>query len=582
MPEHAFSMLQMGSPKKKSEVIQNLRTLTEMYGSWITDVLTNDEAMHDDKFKATGQTIIDKCNDANRRMNAGIDLIENNDKVYQAFVFMNQAMYLQRSITAFSKDYGNGIPSSLKDYMTDMPEKGRKKDHSEWRPFQIAFVLLNMCGIMDGESPERDIVDLLYFPTGGGKTEAYLGLIAFTIAYRRLSVSDETDYEKDGGVTVFLRYTLRLLTTQQRDRLMRLIVAMEQLREKNEKLYGKERISIGFWVGGNVTPNKFSEYNDSDQFKKREFIRKLTKQIIKCPYCGKPITRDEYDINEKGKYVKIHCADDNCMFSLKTGRTIPVYLVDEEIYAKCPTVIISTVDKFARLPWSERVGLLFGRTDRYCSRCGHIAIGEKHAGRHNADVAAGLERAETVACKPFYPPELIIQDELHLITGPLGTIYGGYETVVEEMCCIEKNGKKIYEAMVPAVTEILAQTNQLHQVLSETLDEKGRKNLQHTISILCAEYCGMYGVGEYLLGLAAQTDQELYLDAMDQAAGNGITLAAEEMMRSYFYGRRGCEVQPGYAKFYSRLVSLRHVASSISDAVEGVEGLEMLVPGAEA
>ena len=443
MPEHAFSMLQMGSPKKKSEVIQNLRTLTEMYGSWITDVLTNDEAMHDDKFKATGQTIIDKCNDANRRMNTGIDLIENNDKVYQAFVFMNQAMYLQRSITAFSKDYGNGIPCSLKDYMTDMPEKGRKKDHSEWRPFQIAFVLLNMCGIMDGESPERDIVDLLYFPTGGGKTEAYLGLIAFTIAYRRLTVSDETDYEKDGGVTVFLRYTLRLLTTQQRDRLMRLIVAMEQLREKNEKLYGKERISIGFWVGGNVTPNKFSEYNDSDQFKKREFIRKLTKQIIKCPYCGKPITRDEYDINEKGKYVKIHCADDNCMFSLKTGRTIPVYLVDEEIYAKCPTVIISTVDKFARLPWSERVGLLFGRTDRYCSRCGHIAIGEKHAGRHNADVAAGLERAETVACKPFYPPELIIQDELHLITGPLGTIYGGYETVVEEMCCIEKNGKKI-------------------------------------------------------------------------------------------------------------------------------------------
>ena len=443
MPEHAFSMLQMGSPKKKSEVIENLRTLTEMYGSWITDILTKDEAMQDDRFKVTGQSIIDKCNDANRRMNAGIDLIENNDKAYQAFVFMNQAMYLQRSITAFSKDYGNGIPCSLRDYMTDMPEKGRKKDHSQWRPFQIAFVLLNLYGIIDGESLERDIVDLLYFPTGGGKTEAYLGLIAFTIAYRRLTTTDETDYEKDGGVTVFLRYTLRLLTTQQRDRLMRLIVAMEQLREKNEKLYGKERITIGFWVGGNVTPNKFSEYSDSDQFKKKEFIRKLTKQIIKCPYCGMDITRDEYDINEKGKSVKIHCADNNCMFSLKTGRTIPVYLVDEEIYAKCPTVIISTVDKFARLPWSEQVGLLFGRTDRCCSRCGHIAIGERHAGRHNADVAAGLEKAETIACKPFYPPELIIQDELHLITGPLGTIYGGYETVVEEMCCIEKNGKKI-------------------------------------------------------------------------------------------------------------------------------------------
>ena len=454
MPEHAFSMLQMGTPKKKVEVIENLRTLTVMYGSWITDILVNDDAMQDDKFKGIGCSIIDKCNDANHRMNAGIDLIENDDKAYQAFVFMNQAMYLQRSITSFSKDYGNGIPCSLRDYMTDIPEKGRKQDHSDWRPFQIAFILLNLYGIMDGESLERDIVDLLYFPTGGGKTEAYLGLIAFTIAYRRLTASDESEYEKDGGVTVFLRYTLRLLTTQQRDRLMRLIVAMEQLREKNQELYGKERISIGFWVGGNVTPNNFSDYSNTDQFKKKEFIRKLTKQIIKCPYCGKEITRGEYDINEKGKYVKIHCADDNCMFSLKTGRTIPVYLVDEEIYAKCPTVIISTVDKFARLPWSEKVGLLFGRTNRFCDRCGHIAIGEKHYGKHNADTKVGLEMAKVVECKPFYPPELIIQDELHLITGPLGTIYGGYETVVEEMCCIERNGKKIRPKYVVSTATI--------------------------------------------------------------------------------------------------------------------------------
>ncbi len=455
MPELVFSMLQMGSPKKKTEVIKNLRLLTSMYGNWIEEVLENDTAMKDDKFRAIGRAIIEKCNEANCRMNVGIDLIENDEKVYQAFVFMNQAMYLQRSITSFSKDYGSGIPCSLRDFMSDMPEKGRKQDHSEWRPFQIAFVLLNLYGIVDGESPEREIVDLLYFPTGGGKTEAYLGLIAFTIAYRRLTAKEETEYEKDGGVTVFLRYTLRLLTTQQRDRLMRLIVAMEQLREKNTELYGNERITIGFWVGGNVTPNKFSDYSDTDQFKKKEFLRKLTKQIIKCPYCGKPIERDDYIINEKGKSVQIHCSDDYCMFSKKTGRTIPVYLVDEEIYAKCPTVIISTVDKFTRLPWTEKVGLLFGKTDRYCSRCGHIAIGDKqHPGRHNADEAAGLEKADVVACRPFYPPDLIIQDELHLITGPLGTIYGGYETVVEEMCCVERNGKKIRPKYVVSTATI--------------------------------------------------------------------------------------------------------------------------------
>ena len=454
MSEHAFSMLQMGCSKKKAEVVSNLHILTSLYGSWITNTLANDKVMNDAKFEVTGQEIIDKCIEANRRMNVGIDLIESDEKVYQAFMFMNQAMYLQRSITAFSKDYGIGIKCSLSDYMKDVPEKGRKQDHSVWRPFQIAFILLNLYGIIDGESLEREIVDLLYFPTGGGKTEAYLGLIAFAIAYRRLTATEETEYEKDGGVTVFLRYTLRLLTTQQRDRLMRLIVAMERLREKNPELYGKERITIGFWVGGNVTPNKFSDYSDTDQFKKKEFIRKLTKQIIKCPYCGKVITKDEYEINEKGKSVKIHCADSFCMFSKRSGRTIPVYLVDEEIYAKCPTVIISTVDKFARLPWTEQAGLIFGKTDRYCTRCGHIAIGQRHAGRHNADGAAGLEKAQTVQCKPFYPPELIIQDELHLITGPLGTIYGGYETVVEEMCYIEKNGKKIRPKYVVSTATI--------------------------------------------------------------------------------------------------------------------------------
>lgn len=454
MPEHVFSMLQMGLPKKKEEVIENLRLLTSMYGSWITDVLVNAVSMQDDKFKTTGQAIIDKCNDANRRMNAGIDLIEKEEKAYQAFVFMNQAMYLQRSITSFSKEYGSGIPCSLKDFMRDIPEKRRKKDHSEWRPFQIAFVLLNLCGIVDGKSPERDIVDLLYFPTGGGKTEAYLGLIAYTIAYRRLTSSEETEYEKDGGVTVFLRYTLRLLTTQQRDRLMRLIVAMEKLREKNEELYGYERVTIGFWVGGNVTPNKFSDYSDTDHFKKKEFLRKLTKQIIKCPYCGKKIIGDEYVVNKKGQSVKIYCADPYCMFFKSSRKPIPVYLVDEEIYAKCPTVIISTVDKFARLPWTEKAGLLFGKTDRYCSRCGHIAIGAKHPNRHNADAAAGLDKAVITGCKPFYPPELIIQDELHLITGPLGTIYGGYETVVEEMCCIERNGRKIHPKYVASTATI--------------------------------------------------------------------------------------------------------------------------------
>jgi len=460
VPDHAFSMLQLGLPKKKEVSVANLRLLTALYGDWIKNELKESPDMQDSSFETTGKEIIRRCEESLRRMNEGISLVENDEKAFKAFTFMNQAMYLQRSITAYSKDCGRGIPCSLSDYMKDIPEKGLKQDHSEWRPFQIAFILQNLKGLINAESDEREIVDLLYFPTGGGKTEAYLGLIAFTIAYRRLTAKDETEYEKDGGVTVFLRYTLRLLTTQQRDRLLKLIVAMEILRENDEKEgnaeYGKTPISIGFWVGNNVTPNKFGDY-EKDEYQRKEFIRKVTKQIIRCPYCGHEITDSNYEINTKLHSVRITCSYDKCRYSRQKGNSIPVYLVDEEIYSKCPTVIISTVDKFARLPWTEQVGLLFGRTDRYCPRHGYQAVGydnELLGKRHNKDATNGLESCVIHACKPFYPPELIIQDELHLISGPLGTIYGGYETVVEDMCCIEREGKKIRPKYVVSTATI--------------------------------------------------------------------------------------------------------------------------------
>lgn len=452
MPQNALSMLYFGMADKKENALNILNQLSSLYGDWINSVLENNPELGKSIPHTKGDEIIDNCKSANQRIMDGITLLKTNEKAYQAFLFMNQSMYLQRSITSFSKDYGKGIPCSLRDYMKDTPERGLKRDHSAWRPFQIAFILLNLRSMIDEECSDRENVDLLYFPTGGGKTEAYLGLIAFTIAYRRLTASSEDEYIKDGGVTVMLRYTLRLLTTQQRDRLLKLVIAMEMIREKHPDLYGSKDISIGFWVGGSLTPNKFSDYSDTDTYKKKDFERKVANQIIKCPYCGKKITRDNYKILPREKSVKISCSDRNCYFSERSGHYIPAYLVDEEIYGKCPTIVISTVDKFAQLPWSENVGLLFGKTDRYCPRCGYIATGADHPQRHNAK--DGLDAVTVEKCKPFYPPELIIQDELHLITGPLGTIYGGYETVIEEMCSLERNGKKILPKYVVSTATI--------------------------------------------------------------------------------------------------------------------------------
>ena len=280
-------------------------------------------------------------------------------------------------------------------------------------------------------------MDLLYFPTGGGKTEAYLGLMAFVIANRRLRAEEGGTYNLDGGVTIMLRYTLRLLTTQQRDRITKMVVAAEMIRRQDPR-FGKEPISIGFWVGSGVTPNKFDEFEekaDRPQDAKRA-KNHVCKQLLTCPFCGKPLKEENFNIDIDRKSIEIYCSDKDCQFyRYKNDRIpIPVYMVDEEIYGKCPTIILSTVDKFARLPWDVNTNALFGRVDRKCSRDGYVAIGAEHV-RHNRTNSLPPSTLENI--RPFLPPELIIQDELHLITGPLGTVYGAYETIIENMCVHE-------------------------------------------------------------------------------------------------------------------------------------------------
>ena len=447
-----FSMRFMSNTKNKAGIFERLNVLADSYGKWIHEKLISDDKMSNADFKEKiGDKVISHCSEALNRIREGIELIANDEVAFDAFCFMNCSMLLQRNIMSYSKKHGAGIECNFRDFVDP-----RKPDTDfGWRPFQIAFILMNLSGIVNPEHKDRDVVDLLYFPTGGGKTEAYLGLMAFVIANRRLRASDASEYNADGGVTAMLRYTLRLLTTQQRDRITKMVVAAELIRQKTYPKYGKEPISIGFWVGGGVTPNKFDELVEKDD-KPGEARRKrnlLYKQLLTCPFCGKPLTEDEFYIDPDRKSVAIYCADRNCMFyKYKQNRIrIPVYLVDEEIYAKCPTIILSTVDKFARLPWDVKTNALFGRVDRVCSRDGYVAIGEEHK-RHNR--TQELPTSTLTPIRPFLPPELIIQDELHLITGPLGTVYGAYETIIEDMCCLEKNGKKIHPKYVVSTATI--------------------------------------------------------------------------------------------------------------------------------
>ena len=450
-----FSMRSLAIVKKKDEIIGKLNVLADSYEAWIHEKLINDNKMEDADFKnKIGNEIIEKCQHSLERIREGIGLLVNDDVAFDAFCFMNRAMILQRNIMNYAKVHGEGIDCNFRDFVDP-----RNPDNNfGWRPFQIAFILMNLNAVVDPEHRDREIVDLLYFPTGGGKTEAYLGLMAFVIANRRLRRSDDT-YNRDGGVTAILRYTLRLLTTQQRDRITKMVLAAELIRQREYPKYGKTPISIGFWVGGGVTPNSFEDMKEDPEnpektYKAKAQKRLVYKQLLTCPFCGKPLTENEFYIDIPTKSVSIYCADENCLFykyKPENKMKLPVYLVDEEIYAKCPTIILSTVDKFARLPWAVETNALFGRVDRVCSRDGYVAIGAAHS-KHNK--TEKLPASTLTPIRPFLPPELIIQDELHLITGPLGTVYGAYETIIEDLCTYKKGTKIIKPKYVVSTATI--------------------------------------------------------------------------------------------------------------------------------
>lgn len=424
-----FSMLDFSNSEKRESTFQELEEILGDYALWISR-LESHEYMKDEEYLSIGKDKIKICNENLDRMINGLNIIRGNDKAYQAFTFMNEAMHLSRGMNLFSKR--ENAEDNLENYLNN---------HSYWRPFQIAFILLNIKSIVEPESDERNLLDLLFFPTGGGKTEAYLGIIAFLMAYRRLTADECQDYDKDGGVTVIIRYTLRLLTTQQRDRILKLVSACEMIRIREDGLYGEKEFSIGFWVGSGVTVNKFKDlevdqYNTAGQAKYKE--RNLRSQILKCPCCGEILDeKKSYELDTLNKSFTIKCSREECFFN---KRPIPVYLVDEEIYSKTPTIIIGTVDKFARITFEERVHLLFGKRDIECLDCGSFLSTDEEEVTNCVHKGHLFEQKQK-PCRNFYPPELILQDELHLITGPLGTIYGNYEMAIDELCtaCIDDN-----------------------------------------------------------------------------------------------------------------------------------------------
>lgn len=437
-----LQMEMLAASASGAELRDALRPLADQYERWIEERRSEIPQLPASLQPKATEHLAD-CQDALGRMREGLELVAHDTLIFRAFQFANRAMLLQRRKAVEAENFRKG--------------KGRifDVDPPAWRPFQIAFILVNLKGVAIQESDDREIVDLLWFPTGGGKTEAYLGLAAFTMGLRRLrhTSAPRADMTGDGGVTILMRYTLRLLTIQQFHRAATLICAAEALRRQEPERLGEEPFNIGLWVGGGATPNAIDQVPDPQYGIEPGALQALENfnpndeptegnpvQLRSCPWCGETLTHENYVASKERLHLQIRCPNEQCDFhgsanDLMSG--LPTYVVDEDIYLRCPTMLIGTVDKFARLPWDDRAKALFGRVDRRCARHDFLAetvdYSGKCGGRHNARgnlPATALPRPVL----PFLPPELVIQDELHLITGPLGSLMGLYEGAVDLMC----------------------------------------------------------------------------------------------------------------------------------------------------
>ncbi|MGB3772154.1 MAG: helicase-related protein [Rhodococcus sp. (in: high G+C Gram-positive bacteria)] len=349
----------------KTDDRTQLSSMVSAYERWIEEREAESESLPISSRVAAVEHI-DMAKVCARRMRSGIAALDD-PKVGLAFRLMNEAMVAQRE----AQDKARGeAPSAQK-----------------WRPFQLAFILMNVPGIADPTHSDRDVVDLLWFPTGGGKTEAYLGCIALTVLLRRLRRAN------DGGVSAIMRYTLRLLTRQQFERAAGLICALELIRRRD--LPKSQEITLGLWVGDKASPNKvedaqtiLNKYASGEQPEGSTPV-----QLLRCPWCSSQLTHKNYHVVNKSELV-IRCPNYSCEFS----DGLPCFVTDDDVYRVRPSLVIGTVDKFALMTWRSRVGSLLS-VDGPNSR-----------------------------------PDLIVQDELHLISGPLGTMVGIYESALDLAC----------------------------------------------------------------------------------------------------------------------------------------------------
>lgn len=419
------------------DVYAKLSRLPESYSEWIATLRA--KPVGSIRRSETRDELMDKAEAALARIGRGIELLASDEQIRRAFCMANKVMAEAARKRSPGRYLGDKRP--------------------EWRLFQLAFVLMNLAGVADGNDPDRERVELIFFPTGGGKTEAYLGVIAFALVLRRLKRASLPDGGL--GVAIVLRYTLRLLTLDQLGRAATLICALELERRRLPGLLGDARFSVGLWVGSTATANTMNQVAEQVT-KYKNGVASNPCPLPACPWCGHDLTTASLTLlpsRTKAEEVRVGCINDRCEFCCSNHSDgVPVVFVDDQVYRELPSFLIATVDKFAMMPWRGEAGGLFGR------------VSAREGRRFYGPMDGKPPRTAKLTPGGLAPPELIVQDELHLISGPLGTMVGLYETAVDTLASRTVAGKVVRPKVLAATATVRRAASQIQSLYARPGD----------------------------------------------------------------------------------------------------------------
>lgn len=488
-------------------VLAALSAFVDEYHDWVRE--QKSEAAHlEDRFRQPANRIVERQEHAVERMREGIALLDRSEVARVAFRLAMASMREQMRQSA---------------RLREDDSKGKATEFEPtWRPFQLGFILLSLASTADPLHPDRALVDLIWFPTGGGKTEAYLGLAAFEIFRRRLEGGI-----RGGGTAVITRYTLRLLTTQQFQRAATLICAMERLRQVDPLARDMAPFSIGLWVGNETTPGTQKDAIQQLDLNRRRQTPGNPFQLTECPWCGHrmmPPQRsdraEDYGADHSAGDFWLRCPDATCMFHER----LPVEVVDERIYKYPPTILLATVDKFAQLPFKPEAGALLG-----------------------------------ASASPNDPPSLILQDEMHLLSGPLGTTVAIYDTAV--LGIIEESGGR--PKIVASTATIRSAEDQVRGLMARKVELFPPSGLNEDDSYFARPVKDPHAPGRTYIGLMPQA----FTQATSVVRSLGAMLEAPRQAARDPQDERGLDAYWTTVAYHNSLRELGRTVTLVRDDI---------------